>query len=82
MCGTLVQNFFDWAHWETITHSMLCILTLYILYMLISNKNNRTFSNILLFTIIIALETLIHQNSNLHSKCNCGKNKNSCGCNK
>jgi len=82
MFETLVHNFFIWPQWEMITHLTLCILTFYILYMLISNKNNRTFSNILLFTIIIGLETLIHQNSNLHSKCNCNKNKNSCECNK
>ena len=79
MLDNLLHNFFIWPQWEMITHLTLCILTFYILYMFISNKNCRTFSNILLFTIIIGLETLIHQNSKLHYKDN---KKNSCGCNK
>ena len=46
-------------------HNILLLLVLYIIYLFIINKSDRTMTNILLFTIIIAIDTLIHQNINI-----------------
>lgn len=46
-------------------HTFLLVLIIYTGYKLIKNKKERTLTNILLFTIIISLDTLINQNSNL-----------------
>jgi len=45
-------------------HNLLLILGIYIVYLFARDKQNRTMINILLFTIIIAIDTLIHQNLN------------------
>ena len=38
------------------------------MYMFIANKKNRTLPNILLFTIIISIDTLINQNINTRNQ--------------
>ena len=48
-------------------HNILLLLVIYILYLFFVNKNERTLQNILLFTIIISIDTLIHQNINIRN---------------
>lgn len=62
-----LKDFFEWANWEGIMHSVLLLLILYIMYMLFNNTEERTITNLLLFTIIIAIDTLIHQNINIRN---------------
>lgn len=63
----LLKHFYEWSKWEGIMHNILLLLIIYISYLFIINRKNRTLSNILLFTIIIAIETLIHQNINIRN---------------
>lgn len=48
-------------------HNILLLLVIYILYLFFVNKKERTLPNILLFTIIISIDTLIHQNINIRN---------------
>ena len=48
-------------------HHALLLLVLYILYLFVVTKSERTLPNILLFTIIIGIDTLIHQNINIRN---------------
>jgi len=64
MLKNYIKKFYEWENWEGIMHNILLLLILYILYLFITNKDNRKLSNILLFTIVIALDTLIHHNIN------------------
>ena len=65
MLHNYIQNFYEWRKWEGIMHNILLLLLIYIIYLFIINKSDRTMTNILLFTIIIAIDTLIHQNINI-----------------
>ena len=65
MLHNYIQKFYEWGKWEGIMHNILLLLLLYIIYLFIINKSDRTMTNILLFTIIIAIDTLIHQNINI-----------------
>ena len=65
MLHNYIQKFYEWRKWEGIMHNILLLLLLYIIYLFIINKSDRTMTNILLFTIIIAIDTLIHQNINI-----------------
>ena len=59
--------FYEWPKWEGIMHNILLLLVIYILYLFFVNKKERSLPNILLFTIIIGMITLIHQNINLRN---------------
>lgn len=65
-----MKHFYEWAKWEGVAHNSLLLLVLYIIYRFIYNKKDRTFPNILLFTIIIALDTIIHQTINIKNNKN------------
>ena len=60
----ILKNFYEWSKWEGIMHNVLLLLLIYILYIFYINKEERTLLNILLFTIIISIITLIHHNIN------------------
>lgn len=64
---TLVKNLYEWPNWEGIMHNILLLLGIYIFYLFFVNKKERSLSNILLFTIIIGIDTLIHQNINIRN---------------
>jgi len=66
MLNTL-KYFYEWPKWEGIMHNILLLLLIYIIYYLCVNKKERTITNILLFTIIISMDTLIHQNINIRN---------------
>jgi hypothetical protein len=65
MAESYIKRFYEWAKWEGIMHNLLLLLIIYIIYLFIVNEKERTLANILLFTIIIAIDTLIHQNINI-----------------
>jgi len=65
--NTFAKQFYEWPRWEGIMHNILCLLVIYLLYLFIRYKEARTMNNILLFTIVIAIDTLIHQNININN---------------
>ena len=67
MLRNYIKNFYEWSKWEGIMHNLLLLLVIYIMYLFFVNKKERTLTNILLFTIIISIDTLIHQNINIRN---------------
>ena len=63
----ILKKFYEWSKWAGIMHNILLLLVIYILYIFFVNKKERTLLNILLFTIIISIDTLIHQNINIRN---------------
>lgn len=63
----ILKKFYEWSKCEGIMHNILLLLVIYILYIFFVNKKERTLLNILLFTIIISIDTLIHQNINIRN---------------
>jgi len=49
-------------------HNFLLLLVIYIMYLFCVNKQERTLTNILLFTIIIGVDTVIHQIINIRNQ--------------
>ena len=64
----ILKNFYEWAYWEGIMHNILFILLIFITYLLYIYKNERTVQNLLLLSIVIAIDLLIHQNINIKNK--------------
>lgn len=62
-----LKNFYEWTKWEGIMHNILLLFIIYIIYLFFVNKKERNLTNILLFTIIISIDTLIHQNINIRN---------------
>ena len=58
----MITHFYKWKHWENIMHTILFLLIIYILYLFYIDKSHRTVTNIILLTIVIAIDTLIHKN--------------------
>jgi len=63
-----LKNFYEWAKWEGLMHNLLLLLVIYIMYLFVVNKQERTLPNILLFTIIISVDTVIHQIINIRNQ--------------
>ena len=63
----ILKEFYEWSNWEGILHNILLLLVIYILYLFIVTKQERTLTNILLFTIIISIDLLIHQKINIRN---------------
>ena len=62
-----MKDFYEWPHWEGIMHVLFFLLNLLVLYLLLSNKGNRTTTNLILYTILIGVVTVIHQIINLRN---------------
>lgn len=62
-----MKDFYEWPHWEGIMHVLFFFLNLLVLYLLLSNKGNRTTTNLILYTILIGIVTAIHQVINLRN---------------
>ena len=56
-----LKTFYEWNKWPGIMHNILFLLIVYIIYVLITNKHERKLKNILLFTIVIGIDIIIHQ---------------------
>lgn len=63
-----IKYLFEWPEWESISHMALVLLYLYVFYIVISDVNVINLQNILMFMIVVALDTLIHQNINNRTK--------------
>ena len=55
MLQKYLHNFYEWPKWEALSHHTLLALIIYIAYLFISNKNNRTTTNILLLAVIVRI---------------------------
>ena len=56
-----LKTFYEWNKWPGKMHNILFLLIIYIIYVLITNKHERKLKNILLFTIVIGIDIIIHQ---------------------
>ena len=63
----ILQNFYEWSKWEGLMHNFLLLLGIYTMYLFCVNKHERTLTNILLFTIFIGVDTVIHQIINIRN---------------
>lgn len=61
----IVQHFYEYKNWEGFLHHIFFALITYCVYTFATNKNERGLSNILLFTLIIGIDTLLHQKINI-----------------
>jgi len=64
----MLKNFYEWEKWPGIMHNILFSLVIYIIYIFIINKEERTLLNILLFSIIIGIDIIIHQIINIRNQ--------------
>ena len=66
--SNILKNFYEWGKWEGLMHNFLLLLIIYTMYLFVVNKQDRTLTNILLFTIIISVDTVIHQIMNIRNQ--------------
>lgn len=64
----VLSNFYEWNKWESIMHHLLLLLIIYIVFVFLVNKKSRNLTNIILFTIVIAIEVIIHHLINVKNK--------------
>ena len=64
----IVLKFYEWPQWEGILHHLLFALTMYAFYIFVVDSKERTLTNVLLFTVTIAINALLHQNINKKNK--------------
>lgn len=62
------KNVVEWSSWEIISHLFLILLNVYILYMFVLVPETRTMTNVLLYTIVVAISVIIHQRINDREK--------------
>jgi len=65
-----LKTFYEWSKWEGLLHSALLILTTYILITLFKVKKARKVSNLILLSIVLGIDILIHQNINIRNNAN------------
>lgn len=59
--GSLGARFmYEWPHWEGVMHHILLALMLYALYVFYTQPNERKLCNVLLFTVVVAIDGLLH----------------------
>jgi len=63
----MLKQLYEWKDWEGIMHNVLCLLILYAIYLFATDKKCRSMTNILLFTIVISIDLLVHQNINIRN---------------
>jgi len=68
--ASLLKTFYEWSKWEGLMHSALLILSIYILILFYQYKKTRTISNLLLLSIVLGIDILIHQNINIRNNAN------------
>jgi hypothetical protein len=66
----MIKEFYEWENWTGIMHHLLLLLIVYISYNLIIARKERTLTNILLFSIILGIDIIIHQIINLRNNKN------------
>ena len=64
----VLSNFYEWNKWESIMHHLLLLLIIYIVFVFLVNKKSRNLTNIILFTIVVAIEVIIHHLINVKNK--------------
>ena len=63
-----LKNFYEWEKWPGIMHNILFLLLIYIIYLFIINRKERTILNMLLLSIIISIDIIIHQIINIRNQ--------------
>jgi len=63
----IIEIFTEWKEWESIMHWFVFLFILFIFYKLYLNPKEFNITNMLLITIILVIDTLIHQNINIRN---------------
>ena len=63
----MLKNFYEWVEWESIMHTLLFILIIYVLQKMYRNPAELTTTNILLLTVVLSVDLLVHQNINIRN---------------
>jgi hypothetical protein len=63
----MIKQFYEWENWPGIMHHFLLILVIYISYNLIITRKERTLTNLLLFSIVLGIDVIIHQIINMRN---------------
>ena len=58
--GGRARAMYEWPHWEGIMHHFLLALMLYALYVFYTQPAERKLCNVLLFTVVVAVDGLLH----------------------
>jgi hypothetical protein len=64
---TTLKNFYEWEKWPGIMHNVLFLLILTIIYVFATNDRERTMPNLLMFSIVIGIDIIIHQIMNIRN---------------
>jgi len=63
----MIQQFYEWENWPGVMHHFLLLLVIYISYTLIITRKERTLTNLLLFSIVLGIDVIIHQIINIRN---------------
>ena len=63
-----IKQFYEWEKWPGLMHHILFLLAIYIIYIFIVNPKERTMLNMLLFSILLGIDIIIHQIINIRNQ--------------
>ena len=63
----MIKQFYEWENWPGIMHHFLLLLVIFISYNLIITRKERTLNNLLLFSIVLGIDVIIHQIINIRN---------------
>ena len=64
----ILKDFYEWGKWPGIMHNILFLLLIYIIYVFIAHSQERNTTNLLLFSIILGIDIIIHQIINIRNQ--------------
>lgn len=65
-----LKQFFEWEKWEGIMHGATLILFVVVVCMAVRHPEHITLTNVLLFAILVGVDTVVHQNINRRNRAN------------
>ena len=63
-----MKSFIEWHRWTDIMHYLLFVLTVYVVFVVLTKKQERTTTNMLLLSILVGLEVVIHEMVNKRNR--------------
>ena len=56
-----MKQVIEWHLWSDIMHYILFFLTVYVFYIILNKHKERTTKNIILLSILVGIEVIIHE---------------------